>query len=61
MNATKIIGIILSYFGYTKVPKEAVQLIVYIRYQLRDYNNPNIQEALKSLEELFRSGRKLSY
>lgn len=55
----KIFGLLLSWFGYAKVPREAVDLIVYIRHQLRDHDHPEVQKALKALEDLFRSGARL--
>ena len=57
-----MIGLILSYFGYVRVPVEAVRLIMRIKEEA-DKENPNlilIKEAAGVLEELFRSARRIT-
>ena len=56
------VGLILSYFGYARVPVEAVRLISRIKDE-SGKDNPNfimIRESAGLLEELFRSARRLT-
>lgn len=60
--ASKIIGLILSYFGYAKVPLDAVRLAAWIKDEAAGAypDLTRIQSAASSLEKLFRSARKVS-
>jgi hypothetical protein len=54
-------GLILSYFGYAKVPRETVQLIVMTRHMLSS-PKPDIKrivDGLAAVEDLLRSAMKL--
>lgn len=53
-----MISLLLRFFGYAKVPPEAVQLIVAARHRWeRRSDDPSIGTALMSLERLMRSVR----
>ena len=58
----KLVGLILSYFGYAKVPFETLTLIVMVRHRLSKPNPDmgKIDEALEAVEKLLRSAMKLS-
>jgi hypothetical protein len=56
----KMIRLILSWFGYVKVPAEAVQLMVLIDYYFKNTTiviHPKYEKASKTLLEFLRSGR----
>lgn len=59
--ASKIIGLVLGYFGYTKVPLAAVQLAGWIKGEVarESPDLARIQAAAASLEKLFRSARRV--
>jgi hypothetical protein len=52
---------ILGFFGYVKIPLEAVQLIEKVVYDLSKPNPPldHITEALTALKAMLRSARRL--
>ena len=56
-----MIGLILSYFGYAKIPIETLKLIVAVRHRLSQ-PNPNMKDidnVLEAIETLLRSELKL--
>lgn len=53
-----MLDLLLRYFGYARVPPEAVELIVQARLMWeREPRNPRIGTALRTLETFIRSAR----
>lgn len=58
MDEFQPVAMILRYFGYAKVPPEAVMLIAVARYRWeKKPNDPGVGAALIALEELMRSAQ----
>ena len=57
-----VIQVILGFFGYAKIPLEAIQLIEKVIYDLNKPDPPlcAIKDALIVLKDMLRSARKLS-
>jgi hypothetical protein len=56
-----MVQVILGFFGYAKIPLEAVQLIEKVIYDISRPNPPTnqIKDALIALKNMLRSARKL--